>query len=264
MIYVYTSILNGWDNLRPPAVVPVGCVRFLCFTNVPNLPRVEPWEYRPLYHAGEACRTARVPKILSHLMLPPDAEYSIYHDGNLPLRQSPFKIINELLATHDWAAHRHPARSCIYDEADIILHHETMDGWRKQNPERAPKIGEEVGRYRAAGYPKHAGLWANGMLVRRHTPAVEKLNECWWKLYAAGGERDQLSFPVARRAEGLEINTIDEVISQSPYLGFFFHAAWKDKTGNLECHEERNEIRGRLAQLAAITGSDGGVKYPDY
>lgn len=264
MIYVYSAAANGFDNLRPPASFPVGDVRFLHFTNLPQQPSVAPWEFRPLYSLGDACRTARVPKILPHLMLPEDAEYSIYLDANLQLKAQPIQLILELLKDHDWAAHRHPCRDCIYAEAEVILSHSTMEGWRAQNPERAPQIAAEIARYEVDLYPAGAGLWANGMIVRRHTAAVAALNERWWGLYSAGGERDQLSFPVARRATGLEVKTIDHPIHEGPYLNFYFHAAWKDNKFNREYHPERGRIRARLERLKAITGSDGGVQYPEF
>lgn len=256
MIYVYTSILNGWDNLRPPAVWDVPGVRFVCFTNVAVLPSVEPWEFRPVYYpSGDTCRTARLPKILPHLMLPEDAEYSIYHDGNLRLSKDPRDVVDRLLIAHDWAAHRHPCRTCIYQEAKVLL---------DEKIGTAELVKREIEGYRQAGYPERAGLWANGLLVRRHTPAVAALNERWWKLYAAGCERDQLSFPVARAAEGLDIQTIDADIYGSQWVDFFWHAAWWDKNSSIEFHPERDAIRERLDRLRKITGSDGGVNYPAY
>lgn len=255
MIYVYTSILNGWDNLRPPLHPPESGVRFICFTNVPVLPKVEPWEYRPFYFAGDACRTARVPKILPHLMLPPDAEYSIYHDGNLRLKTPATTVVEQLLSGHDWAAHRHPCRTCIYDEARILLSEKIGT---KELVER------EIAFYRETNFPEAAGLWANGFIARRHTSAVAAVNERWWGLYSAGCERDQLSFPVARQHAGLEVNTINANVYESPYVDFFWHAAWKAKDCSIEFHPERDGIRDRLKTLAGLTGSDGGVKYPEY
>jgi hypothetical protein len=196
-------------------------------------------------------------------MLPSDAEYSIYHDANFTLNTPPEQIISLLLGNHDWAAHKHPARTCIYQEADVILHHPDMEGWRAQKPARALAVREEIDRYRSDGYPQNAGLWANGMIVRRHTPAVNRLNERWWKLYSSGGERDQLSFPVARRAEGVEVNTIDEQITISPYLNFFFHSAWKDKPGSREFLPQRAIIRGQLNRLKELTGRNG-FDCPEY
>lgn len=98
MLYVYTVLTNGFDNLRPPLVWSAGQkVSYLCFTDVPNLPKVEPWEYRPLYDLGHPARTSRLPKILPHLLLPEDATASIYHDANLQLRRSPVDVARELL-----------------------------------------------------------------------------------------------------------------------------------------------------------------------
>ncbi len=254
MIYVYTSILNGWDNLRPPTHPAEPGVRYICFTNVPVLPKVEPWEYRPLYFAGENCRTARVPKILPHLMLPPDAEYSIYHDGNLRLKVRPTLAVKQLLGSHDWAAHRHPCRTCVYDEARILL---------KENIGTKELIEREIAFYRLTCHPENAGLWANGFIARRHTPEVAALNERWWTLYSKGCERDQLSFPVARAGQ-MPVNSINANVYESPYVDFFWHAAWKDRDTSIEFHPERDVIRERLKTLARLTGSDGGVKYPDY
>jgi len=253
--YVYTVILNGWDNLRPPMYAVDPDVRFICFTNVPNLPKVEPWEYRPLYDVGEPCRTARVPKILPHLMLPGDAEFSIYHDGNFQLRQRAGAMFAELLARHDWAAHVHPCRSCIYEEAAVLL---------KEKIGTSELISAEIARYREFGYPQVNGLWANGLLVRRHSPAVAALCERWWTLYSMGCERDQLSFPVARHLEDLPVRTIDAQVYQSPYVNFYWHAAWKDQKSSVEFQPERDQIRRRLADLKQITGRDGGIKYPEY
>jgi hypothetical protein len=254
MIYVYTSILNGWDNLRPPSVEKVPNVRYICFTNVPNLPDVEPWEFRPIYLAGDICRTARVPKILPHLLLPANCEYSIYHDGNLRLSKHPVDTITRLLGSHDWAAHRHPCRNCIYDEARILL---------KEQIGTAELIEREIASYRENSHPEAAGLWANGFIARRHNEATARLNERWWQLYSAGCERDQISFPVARLETGVEVSTIDANIYESPFVDFFWHAAWKDKPSSREFHTERDGVRERLEELKRLTGFDGGVNYPD-
>lgn len=260
MIYVYTSILNGWDNLRAPgypwnARIPADPgVRFICFTDLPILPTVEPWEFRPVYPAGEGCRTARVPKILPHLMLPDDAEYSIYHDGNLRLKDDPRRVLDRLLSDHDWAAHRHPARKCIYEEAKVLL---------DEKIGTAALVEAEIEYYIGIGYPKDAGLWANGFIARRHTPAVAALNELWWSLYSIGCERDQLSFPVARRDAAMELTTIHADVYCSPVVDFFWHAAWRDKEGSREYHPERKAIRERLARLKKVVGSSF-TDYPEY
>lgn len=255
MIFVYTSICDGFDNLRPPACPVDDDVRYICFTNVPNLPRVYPWEYRPAYMAGEPCRSARTAKILPHLMLPDDAEYSIYHDGNFQLRQDPHAVIRDLLYSEQWAAHKHPCRACVYQEAALLL---------KEKIGTPELVEQEVARYRAENYPEGAGLWANGLIVRRHTPEVAALNERWWTLYATGCERDQLSFPVARHQLNFPVNTIDADVWGSPYIKFNWHAAWKTRDDNPDYWPQRDRIRARLSELARVTGSTGGIKHHEY
>ena len=42
-------------------------------------------------------------------------------------------------------------------------------------------------------HPSDAGLWENGLIVRRDSEASTRLNNAWWDLYEhVGGERDQL------------------------------------------------------------------------
>lgn len=256
MIYCYTSLTDGFDNVRPPCVPVDHNVRYVCFTNIPNLPRVYPWEYRPIYNAGAPARTARVAKILPHLMLPDDAEYSIYHDGNFQLREDPNKLIDILDRDHQWAAHKHPCRDCIYDEARIVM--------RDCPLVDSGSVERQIAGYRVAGHPEHAGLWANGFIIRRHTPEVAALNEEWWRLFAAGSERDQLSFPVARRNLNMPVRTIDADVFSSPYIKGNPHAAFKNQGDNPDFWKERSGVRRRLGRLAELAGADARVNFQAY
>ena len=192
MIYVYTCILGGFDNLRPPLVPPEPGVRWICFTDVPVLPDVPPWEFRPAHRVYSAdlsgcadlSRTSRLPKILPHLVLPSDCDYSIWLDGNFRLLKPASEIVNQEMRFDDWTVHRHPARGCMYEEAALLvkLKRERPDEWPSMN---AAELDAEIARYKQMCFP--AGLCtltANGLIVRRHTPAVAILNEMWWKLFA--------------------------------------------------------------------------------
>lgn len=252
MIYVYTSNVSWFDNLRPPAIGTDHNVRYICFTNLPQsiLPTVLPWEYRHIDIVdGSGARTSRMPKILAHKYLPDDAEYSIYHDCNYQLRVSPNEIIDLVAYKEQWAAHRHPARQCVYDEARIVM--ETCPLIPRDEVQR------QIESYRAAGFPENAGLWANGFIVRRHTKEVAALNEEWWKVFSAGSARDQLAFPVARHKLDVPIRTIDANVFSSPYTIYRWHAAWKDKDDNPNYWKQRNEMRAQLKAMS-IYG------FPDY
>lgn len=266
MIYVYTCILGGFDNLRPPLVPPEPGVRFICFTDVPVLPDVPPWEFRPIHRVGNNSRTSRLPKILPHLVLPADCDYSIWIDGNLQLRKPAAEIVNAEMRFDDWAAHAHPARSCVYSEGDLLreLKRVRPDEWPNLD---AAFLDEELENYRALGFPANLGtLTANGVIIRKHTPAVDSLNERWWKLFERGAGRDQLSFPVALwQSEGVTVNRMSHYpdVYTSPLVRFGWHAAWKDKPDNVQYRPERERIAVRVAKLREIAG-DGGYGWKVY
>ena len=265
MIYVYTCILGGFDNLRPPLVPPEPGVRWICFTDVPVLPDVPPWEFRPVHRAGSESRTSRLPKILPHLVLPADCDYSIWIDGNLQLAKPASEIVNAELRFDDWAAHRHPVRGCVYEEGALLksLLRDKPEEWPGLN---ARELTEEMDRYEIAGFRHGLGtMTANGVIIRRHTPKVAALNEVWWKLFTAGCGRDQLSFPVALWQSGIAINRMPHYhdIYTSPLVRFGWHAAWKDKPDNVQYRPERARIAARVAKLREVVG-DGGYHWRIY
>lgn len=270
VICVYTCILGGFDNLRPPLVPPEPGVRFICFTDVPVLPDVPPWEFRPVHRVGDLCRscngvevdksrTSRLPKILPHLVLPTDCDHSIWIDGNLQLAKPASEIVNAEMRFDDWAAHRHPARGCVYEEGALLkaLVRDKPEEWPNLN---ARELADEIDRYEVSGFPHGLGtLTANGIIIRRHTAAVSALNEAWWKLFAAGCGRDQLSFPVALSKSTVTLNRMTHYhdIYTSPLVRFGWHAAWKDKPDNVQYRPERERIAVRVERLREVVG-DGG------
>jgi hypothetical protein len=220
------------------------------------LPDVAPWEFRPIHRIeGSAARTSRLPKILPHLMLP-ECDYSIWHDANFQMLKSPTETVAKLLRTADWAAHKHPARDCIYDEATILL---------RENIGTPALVERQIERCRESfQHPKHWGLWANGLIVRRHNARTAALNERWWELFASGCERDQISFPVALRESGLSIETIRHTdIFGSEFIKYNWHAAWKDREDNPVYWPERERIAARVQKLYEVAG-DGGYEFRRY
>lgn len=115
-------------------------------------------------------RQSRLPKILAnHYLL--DVEYSIYHDASFSLTMDPREIIKLLPADRDIAMFRHPARDCVYDEGALLI---------QEGIGTRAKIEAQMGRYRGMGFPAHWGLWACGIIIRRHTTYVTLLEDLWW------------------------------------------------------------------------------------
>jgi hypothetical protein len=89
----------------------------------------------------------------------------------------------------------HPWRNCLYDEATEIAA-------LGKDPDGA--AAWQVKRYREAGHPEGWGLWAAGVIARRHTAAVRRMGAAWAREVSAGSARDQVSQPFALRQAKLK------------------------------------------------------------
>lgn len=202
MIITYTCVLNDFDLLRDH---PEG--KFIAFTDKPS----DKWE------TGEPCtlfkddrRNSRIQKIMPHLFF--EADYSIYLDGGIQLLVPPQKIIDEFLKDKDVAAFRHITRDCVYEEAEACA------GLGLEDPRILKQQAEE---YQRLGIPKHYALYEGAVIVRKHTPEVERMNEKWWAHYCRYGKRDQISFPIAFPPE--KVNLIENSVWRHPYFKFHMH-----------------------------------------
>ena len=170
-IIVYTALKGKKDAYRND---------ILCFTD---------------YNQFKTNRmNAKIYKVLPHLFL--DVEYSIWVDANIFLKVSPEKLIQQL-GHKDIAVIRHPNRTCIYDEANEVI---------KKNLDDCQIVKEQINRYKINGFKKNQGMAMCGVIIRKHTESMAKLNEQWWSEICRGSSRDQISFNYVFKKE---INFID-------------------------------------------------------
>lgn len=204
-ITVYTSIIGGYNKLGDSP--KQGGADYISFSDERNAL----WDVKKPYDKfRDDRRNSRIQKIMPHLFI--DTEYSIYLDGNIDLLVPPQKLIDEWLKDKDIAVFRHVGRDCIYEEAQACI------GLNKGS---VKEIGEQVSAMAKNDYPKHAGLSECGVIVRRHTPRINELNERWWIQYERYSERDQLSFPTVFPQD--EINQIESSVWRHPYFKFNPH-----------------------------------------
>ena len=188
---IYTSISNDKDNPRKDIKVLSGYDKFR----------------NPVLNA-------KIYKVLAHKYL--DTEISIWLDGNIYLLVAPNQIVKEWLGDADMAVFEHNHHWTIYKEVEMI---------RRLFKSR-PWIYEEA-KEQIKNYPD-LPLSMCGMIVRRHTPLVERFNEAWWAEICRYGQRDQLSFPVVlKRFPDLKVNYIKGNIKNHPYLRYEDHAHFK-------------------------------------
>lgn len=244
---IYTSIVNGKDYLRPPETIDPDA-RYLAFVDRP-MKRCAPWEFLPAFLPfTSGSRNSRLPKILPHLHF--DAEYSVYHDGNFTLKRSVEYLITRYLAPkkRDVAMFVHPARQNVGQEAaEISAHPEWFPGMDMGLVDR------QMRRWMAAGAP--TGLWAAGMIIRKHTADVAAFNKLWWQEYFNGSPRDQLALPLARHLSGMRIEDIEGNIHSNDLIGYHWHGAdWLDKEDNPARAAGQARYRERREELARLCG----------
>lgn len=163
-IQVYSAIVGSIDQARRDDV--------FCFTDPGKFsdPRV----------------AAKIYKVLPHLFLPEDTEWSIWIDGNITLNVPPGWLI-EQTKSREIGVFNHGERQCLYEEGQFC----------KQKGKGDPKrIDEQLQAYREMSFPSKMGLWYCGVIVRKHTARINRLNEQWWAHICRYSLRDQISFPV--------------------------------------------------------------------
>lgn len=118
----------------------------------------------------------------------PDTDISIWIDGSMEIVVPNFmELCLTALGEDDWACMPHPARTCIYPEADYSA---TLT-WRYD----APSLHAQA-RFYSGFHPANWGLIATGFNVRRHTEDVIQLGREWWTEILRYNHQDQISLPV--------------------------------------------------------------------
>ncbi len=248
MNVVFTVILNGKDYLRPPEVVDPDA-RYLAFVDRP-MERCPPWEFMPAFLPfPNGSRNSRLPKLLPNLHF--DAEYSVYHDGNLTLKRSVDYLVERYLRpkNREIAMFVHPARQTVEQEGvEIMRHPEWFPGMDMQT------VCDQLIRWRQVGQPQ--GLWAAGLIIRKHTEDVSAFNRMWWNEYINGSPRDQLALPLARHFSGMKIEDIEGNVHNNDLIGYHWHGAsdWLDKDDNPRLAKRAAPYLQRRFELSALCG----------
>ena len=188
---VYSSIYGGFDAPKPVPAHPA-VTEWRLYTDDPEL--VAPgWtvvvEPRPDL-------TARMAAKFRKCHPPEDAGVSLYLDGSVRLLSG--GLIDAALAgleTADWCMYEHPDRRDILAEADAAA---LMPKYQCE------RLHEQVASYRSVG----DGLWAAGILARRHTPAVLGASRDWWEECARWTTEDQLSLPYVLARRGVAAHAL--------------------------------------------------------
>ena len=180
---IYTCLTGGYDRLEQPVAVAPDW-DYVCFTDTDGQDGV--WRLRKIpFDSPDPVSRSRYPKILPHQVFP-EYEYSVYMDANIRITDAEFYHIVDRLITDEisFAQVQHPDRDCVYEELRYCYLKD------KINTRTAFRLHR---KWTAEGLPRHAGLYENNLLLRRHNiTEARALDEAWWKAFSAGVPRDQL------------------------------------------------------------------------
>lgn len=195
---IYTSVVGDIDALMQPQVVDPR-YDYICFVRKSEGVDGGVWQLREIPAAiADDRMLSRYPKLHPEELLT-GYEWSIWIDGNISIRSDGFyKHIDELIAAGvQMSAPRHPLRDCVYDEAYAVV---AADKERYSVARRVIKF------LRDKGFPRHAGLFENSILLRRGgDPALAAMDSMWWDCLQTLSGRDQLSLVYCARECGVSI-----------------------------------------------------------
>lgn len=177
---VHTAIHGGYDQLKPHPDHP-DVDRWICHTDDSRL-SCDGWEtiveMSPSRHPRLAAKWRKC-----H---PPDTDCSIWIDGSISLTADWIDAAVAALDDADMFLHRHPDRTSILAEAEVSA---TMTKYAG-----LPVLAQAHHYIDNWGYPD-VGLWAAGMIARRHTPTVLQMGAAWFAECEHWTYQDQISLP---------------------------------------------------------------------
>jgi hypothetical protein len=240
-LVVYTCITGQYDEIRQP-IENGSDIRFICYSDA-RPAKLGLWEIRPVPKEwGSGAQANRFAKMHPHILFP-EYEQSLYIDGNIEVVSAVGAFVQSALEDALIAAHRHPFRNCVYEEA--IECSAIGYGWPWQ-------IQRQLTRYAEAGYPRNAGLFECNIIARRHlNPKVIALMEAWWEEYCSGIRRDQLSLPFLAWMHGLQINNLGD--SDARFTQKFFKLHLDHRRPNSKITKSRGFLN-RVAARIDILG----------
>lgn len=182
-VVAYTAIFGGRDEYVPLSHEP----SVLYTDRMPEDPGRSSVILLPCLPRGPRYTSRRF-KTAPH-DLPELAEHGVYvwMDGRIAASHADLSgLASRFLDSADIAVFRNPTKDCAYPDLEAAA---SGDGTGDPAVARA-----QMERYRAEGFPSHAGYAATGILLRRRTRLVEEFGRLWLSEIDRGSVRDQYSF----------------------------------------------------------------------
>lgn len=195
-IAVVVCTTDGYDQPLPPAI-PSNKIDYHLYTDSVEHDHAFFQQHAlPPLEGLDSTRRNRWLKLHLHRVLS-DYKIVVYVDANVHIRCDLLPYLKDFERTGKALAFLpHPFRDCIYEEGACCA----LTGL--DNPET---IATQLRRYRIQGSPRHNGLTENNLFaLRTDHPDTRRFFELWWREYANGSRRDQISAGYAFWATGIK------------------------------------------------------------
>ena len=213
-VALITAIYDGYDELKPLLPQAGVDVEWICVHDgvPPDAVAAQGWTL--VYEPREGVHPNRAAK---HPKYEPwkytDAPVSRWVDASFRIMSDRFAVeaTAGLTDVEPIAQFQHPWRDCLFAEA------KESAGLAKYAGE---PVLEQAESYRTAGHPEGWGLWATGVIARRHTEAVRKMGWLWLAETYRWSFQDQISQPFALREKGLRPTAFPGSHLATPWLAY--------------------------------------------
>lgn len=207
-IAIVSAVYDAYDTVKPVLAQAGVDVEWILVTDtMPDAEAAQGWtvvhEPRP---DMLPVRAAKAPKFEPWKYT--DAPASIWVDGAFRIT-SPNFAAEAIEYAKPIAQFEHPWRDCIYAEAGEVAR-------LGLDPDGAAL--SQAAKYRKDGHPERWGLWASGVIARRHTSAVKRMGAAWAREVKAGSARDQIAQPYVLRAAKLRPAALPGTHFANPWL----------------------------------------------
>jgi hypothetical protein len=185
---VLTAIYDSYDTLKPALPQDGVEVEWICVTDDDALARgdADPLGWTVVHEPRVGThpnRAAKRPKTFPTEYTPAGA--SVWVDASFAVA-SPTFVADALAHADPVAQFVHPWRGCVFDEATASAPIPKYAG---------EPILAQAAQYERAGMPAGWGLWATGVIARKHTPEVAEWGRLWAREIDLWSFQDQISHP---------------------------------------------------------------------
>lgn len=202
---IYMALFGKYDKVLEPVIVSDNCDYYI-FTDQ-DIDKNSIWKKVDLSYEQNkyieklsAIEKNRFFKMLGYQYFS-DYKFSIYIDANMEIYGELSRFDVYANTRSGIAMYNHPARKCIYDEAQACI---IMGKVRKKDA----KI--QMRKYFDQGMPKNYGMCECNVIVRQTSNMIcKKLMKEWWiEFNKSIVKRDQIVFPYILWKNGININEI--------------------------------------------------------